>query len=1220
MYMGWGTVFLLCSTHSKNWYFFCKKLSFFLSLSLSLSLFETMAEDGGVDAAVGGEEDDEGGGGGDWRYSSLFPAETRASRWASKLVFVTTPGRQHIGGGPLLSREEEEEEKKSRFQTLLERCRVHPTKTTSETLAQIEKDLPRTGSTFENCGLSKPGDKMWDALKHILLAFAAHDPATGYVQSMNFICAFFLLSGMDEENAFWCLDGLVNRIVPGYFTEGMAKAMEDQRVFSRVVNKIEPELGVHLDALGADNIVSAITSSQWLLTLFVNVLPTRCTFRVWDRVIESGHRAPLFAASCALLGGTDAKKKLLEATEMGEAVERLQSLGKEVGKDEKSMEKFESRFDRLCEHIDGKFIEVVEAEVLEEEGDVTTCLKRAREEMFRKVCSEDVLIAMEICKKQQRKIMHSSNSEAENENSMKLEKNMILGKTTVASFSQVLFDDLSVVQAATEQEEEEELVDELESLDGDFVSDDNDDDDDMKRNNNNRDVNTSKEEYDVNMDYDFDRRVESKQQKQQLNEDEIPPKAGITIEASVAIIECILSLERELRVCVSDTASRGIAQLTTEAALVSVRAVSSIDLAVQREILVQELKDFREGYEECLKRDALDLSKVQVDRQALAWLNETRERGERLLFQMSVVKKVLRIILTRAKLVEKNSDTVTATTIDPETGTPRTSNKLGVEKELSPTSLQRRIGLSTSPSTMTTTTFNSASRSSFDGRMGSDSRRVNNYSNISSNNSNNDNDNDNNNNKSSNNNDWEDIEKSELTEINEAEKIELIDSKELDKTKLENDRLFAENIKRVQLLVEKTRENARTDLETLRSFYESKKTTFSREDVRGKTAIENWSEFARKSRRERDATCGKKIAAGVETLVAPWEQSKREAEETVENDALDGDIEKDLDLMEEATKLTDEIEKEDHRLHAARSTMNAIDAMISRRGQALEREMELFGRVKDIQAARSRLRHSLLNEVELAKEDIELVLNARIDADYFQKSIDDSLEKCKRIQSISENALKTMLLAWIKFVEKTTIEIAMHCVSVVDALVEVANSDAQQWDAAIKEVMKEQQRQRELEAAKNAASGREHEDSPNLTRQTSNAAADFLMSKMESLNASLESSKLAQNFSKFKQRAKENVNEFRQQVNASGDSSRYTNAEDSSTGGDDNTNNESLMGKSTPKVSTPKLLVKMISNAAGTPRESKHLVKLKEEAARVDQENQKLMEMKRSLRELLMER
>ena len=176
-----------------------------------------------------------------WRHSSLYPEETRASRWASKLLKteVVTTNKQQT------------RKKDEHFQKLLERARIEPTKTTLETLSQIEKDLPRSGHTFEKCGLSKPGDKMWNSLKHVLLAFAQHDPATGYVQSMNFICAFFLLSGMDEESAFWCLDGLVNRIVPGYFTEGMAKAMEDQRVFSRVVNKIEPELGVHLDALGA---------------------------------------------------------------------------------------------------------------------------------------------------------------------------------------------------------------------------------------------------------------------------------------------------------------------------------------------------------------------------------------------------------------------------------------------------------------------------------------------------------------------------------------------------------------------------------------------------------------------------------------------------------------------------------------------------------------------------------------------------------------------------------------------------------------------------------------------------------------------------------------------------------------------------------------------------------------------------------------------------------
>ncbi len=351
----------------------------------------------------------------------------------------------------------------------------------------------------------------------------------------------------------------------------------------------------------------------------------------------------------------------------------------------------------------------------------------------------------------------------------------------------------------------------------------------------------------------------------------------------------------------------------------------------------------------------------------------------------------------------------------------------------------------------------------------------------------------------------------------------------------------------------------------------------------------------------------------METLVAPWEQSKREADETIVNDALDGDIEKNLDAMEEATKLTDEIEKEDHRLHAARSTMNAIDAMISRRAQALEREIELFGRVKDIQAARSRLRHSLLNEIKLAREDIELVLNARLDANHFQKSIDDSLEKCKRIQSISETAVKTLLLAWTTFIEKTTVEVAMHCVSVVDASVEVANSVAQRLNAEIKEVLREQQKQRELDAAKNAAAGKEYEDSP-IQRQT-NKASGFLASKMESLNASLEGSRLAQNFSKFKQRANEKASEFVQQVNASGDLSRQTSTEDSIMGYENNSN-DSLTG--TPTVSTPTLLAKMMSNATGTPRESKHLVKLKEEAARVEQRNQRLMERKRSLRELLM--
>jgi hypothetical protein len=37
---------------------------------------------------------------------------------------------------------------------------------------------------------------MWESLRNILTAYAAHDPVMGYVQSMNFIAAFLLLAGM----------------------------------------------------------------------------------------------------------------------------------------------------------------------------------------------------------------------------------------------------------------------------------------------------------------------------------------------------------------------------------------------------------------------------------------------------------------------------------------------------------------------------------------------------------------------------------------------------------------------------------------------------------------------------------------------------------------------------------------------------------------------------------------------------------------------------------------------------------------------------------------------------------------------------------------------------------------------------------------------------------------------------------------------------------------
>ena len=201
---------------------------------------------------------------------------------------------------------------------------------TPETAAQIEKDLPRTGATFAKQGFRlNPGEPTWTTLRNILTAYAAHDPETGYVQSMNFQAAFLVLAGLDEEDAFWCLVALVSKIVPGYFSEGMAAAKLDQRVFRRLIHARLPAVGLHLETIAPENIALAVISGQWLLTLFVNVLPAGATMRVWDRVFETETRAPLFACALALLEPN--AEAILACDEMGETVELLQSLGETAG-------------------------------------------------------------------------------------------------------------------------------------------------------------------------------------------------------------------------------------------------------------------------------------------------------------------------------------------------------------------------------------------------------------------------------------------------------------------------------------------------------------------------------------------------------------------------------------------------------------------------------------------------------------------------------------------------------------------------------------------------------------------------------------------------------------------------------------------------------------------------------------------------------------------------
>ncbi len=210
------------------------------------------------------------------------------------------------------------------FQSLLRRAAEEPGSVPGE----IEKDLHRTfpdNSFYEK----KEGLLM---LQRVLAAYALHNPAVGYCQSMNFVCALLLLF-MNEEDAFWMMCVIVEEIACvdvlydpyGYDTLGVRGPTQaeiglsraglslpgnvfyhqadllgvqiDQAVLWDLVRERIPKLYAKLESVGA---VLASVSVNWFLCLFVNVLPLELTLLVWDLLFNEGVRV-LFCSALSFL-------------------------------------------------------------------------------------------------------------------------------------------------------------------------------------------------------------------------------------------------------------------------------------------------------------------------------------------------------------------------------------------------------------------------------------------------------------------------------------------------------------------------------------------------------------------------------------------------------------------------------------------------------------------------------------------------------------------------------------------------------------------------------------------------------------------------------------------------------------------------------------------------------------------------------------------------------
>jgi hypothetical protein len=122
------------------------------------------------------------------------------------------------------------------------------------------------------------------ALERVLCCYAYHNPRLGYTQSMNFLCAVFLLY-MDEESAFWMLVAVCERLTPHSYRKSMVGSVAQLAVVERLVQQRLPKLYEHLSDNGFG---VSMVATGWLMCIYISFLPWEICLRILDNFLCVG--------------------------------------------------------------------------------------------------------------------------------------------------------------------------------------------------------------------------------------------------------------------------------------------------------------------------------------------------------------------------------------------------------------------------------------------------------------------------------------------------------------------------------------------------------------------------------------------------------------------------------------------------------------------------------------------------------------------------------------------------------------------------------------------------------------------------------------------------------------------------------------------------------------------------------------------------------------------
>ncbi|GAA6225238.1 TBC1 domain family member 8 [Lates japonicus] len=206
------------------------------------------------------------------------------------------------------------------YTSLVQKSMGHSNLATEEIERDLHRSLPDHPAFQNPTGIA--------ALRRVLTAYAHRNPKIGYCQSMNILASVLLLYAKEEE-AFWLLVAVCERMLPDYFNRRVIGAQVDQSVFEELIRERLPELAEHIPDLSSLSSVSL----SWFLTLFLSVLPFHSAVCVVDCFFFHGIKA-IFQLGLAVLEANAAQ--LSTSTDDGQALMILTSFLDQVGSEELS--------------------------------------------------------------------------------------------------------------------------------------------------------------------------------------------------------------------------------------------------------------------------------------------------------------------------------------------------------------------------------------------------------------------------------------------------------------------------------------------------------------------------------------------------------------------------------------------------------------------------------------------------------------------------------------------------------------------------------------------------------------------------------------------------------------------------------------------------------------------------------------------------------------------